>query len=134
MGMYDPGTKEHDWLKVETRKWKRLAKALYKVSCFFKSQEKRCPMECDDLLYELWWAWKYAFPDMKFNKFHCMFCGMRNFVHRYESAGRFSEESCESYMTVLEMLKKMLQGMPQTESRVNLIAARGQSNFEGGCQ
>ena len=28
MGMYDPRTKEHDWLKGETRKWKRLAKAV----------------------------------------------------------------------------------------------------------
>ena len=35
-------------------------------------------------------------------------------------------------MTVLDSLKNMLQGMPQTESRVNLIAARGQSNLKEG--
>ena len=37
LGMYDPGTVEHDWLGTETPKWERLAAALFKVSCFFKS-------------------------------------------------------------------------------------------------
>ena len=121
LGMYDPGTEEHTWLVEETAKWGRLTKALYKVSCFFKSQERRCPKECDDLLYELWWAWYYAFPGMEFNKFHGLFCGMRNFVHKFESAGRFSEEACESYMAVIEKLKNMLRGMSQTEKRCQLI-------------
>ena len=87
-------------------------------------------MECDNILYELWWAWKNTFSEMKSNKFHGMFCGMRNFVHRHESAGRFLEESCESYMTVLDNMKRMLGGMPQTKSRVNLIGGRGQGNLK----
>ena len=114
----------------ETAKWEQLMKVLYKVSCFFKSQERRCPKECDDLLYELWWAWYYAFPGMEFNKFHGLFCGMRNFVHKFESAGRFSEEACESYMAVMEKLKNMLRGMPQNEKRCQLISARSQGNLK----
>ena len=132
MGMYDPGTEENEWLALETLKWDRLVAALYTVSCFFKSQERICQMECDDILYELWWAWKNAFPEMKFNKFHGMFCGMRNFVHRYKSAGRFLEESCESYMTVLDNMKRIMRGVLQTEIRVNLIAARGRGDLKAG--
>ena len=61
-----------------------------------------------------------------------MFCGMRNFVHRYKSAGRLLEESCESYMTVLDNTKRMLRGVLQTKSRVNIISARGQGNLKEG--
>ena len=103
------GRRDGPWLSpvgTEEPKWDRLAEKLYNVCCFMKSQEKRDPEECDDLLYELWWAWKGAFPDMSFNKFHGLFCGNRNFVHKYKAIGIFSEESCEAYMSVLEKGKK----------------------------
>merc|ERR1712238_596794 len=83
LGMYPPGSEEHEWLKIETIKWNRLARALFEVHCFLKSQKKRDPEECDDKLYELWNAWQAAFPGMKFNKFHGLFCGTRNFIHKY---------------------------------------------------
>ena len=56
MGMHDMGTEEYGWLKIETPKWDQLAEKLFNVCCFMKSQGKQDPEECDDLLYELWWA------------------------------------------------------------------------------
>ena len=132
MGMYDVGTAEYEWLKIETPTWDRLAEKLYNVCCFMKSQEKRDPEECDDLLYELLWAWKGAFPDVSFNKFHGLFCGNRNFVHKYKAIGIFSEESCEAYMSVLEKGKDRLRlkGMPETENRDQSYFGSGSREFE----
>ena len=72
LGMYPPGSEEHEWLKIKTVKWNRLARASFEVHCFLKSQ-KRDPEECDDKLYELWNAWQAAFLGMKLNKFHVFF-------------------------------------------------------------
>ena len=47
-----------------------------------------------------------AFLDISFNKFHGLFCGMRNFVHGHKAIGMFSDGSCESYMSVLEKQKE----------------------------
>ena len=41
--MFDPGTREHDWLSERVGNWEALAEALYQVHCFFKSQKKRDP-------------------------------------------------------------------------------------------
>ena len=67
---------------------------------------------------------------MTFHKFHGLFRGMRNFLHKYKAIGRYSEESCEAYMSVLEKGKERLKEIPQTESRVNLLSGRGQGNLK----
>ena len=56
LGMYEQGSKEHNWLKEKAPKWEELAESLYDVGCFVKSQDKRCPMECDRLLYKYYLA------------------------------------------------------------------------------
>ena len=61
------------WLDKEIPKWEALAKAIYEISCFVKSQKKRSPRICDDKLFVLWCQWEDAFPGGKFNKFHGMF-------------------------------------------------------------
>ena len=126
LGMYPPGSEEHEWLKIETTKWNRLARALFEVHCFLKSQRKMDPEECDDKLYELWNAWQAAFPRMKFNKFHGLFCGTRNFIHKCHMAGRVSEESNESFNSVMANMKKMLQSMGSTVGRIDLLNYRAQ--------
>ena len=50
-------------------------------------------------------------------------------MHNYKVIDIFSEESCESYMLVLEKQKERLRGMQQAENRANLILGRGQRNL-----
>jgi hypothetical protein len=92
-GMYPEDDEIGEWLIKETMKWEALAAAIFDVGCFLKSQQKRCPRICDDKLFVLWYRWEDAFPGKKFNKFHGMFCTIRDFVHLYEMTGRVSEES-----------------------------------------
>ena len=40
ISMYDVNTQEHEWLKKRSPDWERLAKALFEVHCFFKSQKR----------------------------------------------------------------------------------------------
>ena len=47
-------------------------------------------------------------------------------MYEYEAVGRFSEKNCESYMLVLDKQKELLRGVPQIESRVNLVQGREQ--------
>ena len=82
MAMYEPNSMEHQWLWGKVHKWDALAEALFEVHCFFKSQSKRDPGECDDKLYALWCAWQDVYPGLKFNKFHGAFCVSREFVHK----------------------------------------------------
>ena len=108
VSLYQPDTKEHDWLLLRIPKWEALASAIYNVQCFFLSQKKRDPEECDQLLYILWCAWEDSFPGQKFNKFHAAFCTARDYVHAYHMAGRVSEESNESFNAVLGNVKELL--------------------------
>ena len=75
---------------------------------FFKSQKKRDPKECDQILYALWCDWEdtYAYPGQKFNKFRAAFCAVRNYVHKYHMAGRVNEEITEAFISVLEKVRK----------------------------
>ena len=50
---YEEGNKEYDWLAGKIPKWNKLATALYDATCFFKSQKKQDPEECDQILYAL---------------------------------------------------------------------------------
>ena len=43
LGIYPPGSKEHEWLKIKTVEWNRLARALFEVHCFLRSQKKGIP-------------------------------------------------------------------------------------------
>ena len=119
------------WLDKEIPKWEALAKAIYEIGCFVKSQKKRSPKICDDKLFVLWCRWEDAFPGKKFNKFHGMFCTMRNFIHFYKMAGRISEESNEAFNGTLAEVKARLRCMPTTEQRVEVTNARTQSNLKG---
>ena len=51
---YEEGSEEHDWLADKIPKWNKLTAALYDTACFFKSQKKRDPEQCDQILYALW--------------------------------------------------------------------------------
>ena len=88
MGLYPVGNAIHDWLGEMTPPWETLANAFYSVQCFLKSQQKRCPDECDEKLFTLWKAWQDTFPGQSFNKFHALFCAIRSFIHTYHIAGR----------------------------------------------
>ena len=129
--MYPVDNDIHKWLKIELSKWERLADALYDIGCFLKSQRKRSPVACDDKLLRLWCRWEDAFPGKSFNKFHGMFCTIREFVHKYHMAGRISEESNEAYNGTLAETKKVLRSMPSTTKRIAKITERSQANLKG---
>ena len=131
LGMYPQEHEVHQWLVERVKEWNGLAKAIFDVGCFLKSQKKRCPRECDDKLFSLWCRWSYAFPGMKFNKFHGMFCAIRKYVHEYHMAGRISEESNEAFNATLAEIKGRLRCMPVTSTRIKVTNARTQSNLNG---
>ena len=97
LGMYPQQHEVHQWLVEKVKEWDALAKASFDVGCFLKSQKKRSPTACDKKLFLLWCEWSCAFPGMKFNKYHGMFCAIRRFVHKYEMVGRISDESNEAF-------------------------------------
>ena len=103
---------------------------LYSVQYFLKSQQKRCPNECDKKLFTLWKAWQDTFPGQSFNKFHALFCAIRSFIHKYHMAGRISEESNESFNHIMDKKMTLLALMPITVGRVNLVNARTQGNLK----
>jgi hypothetical protein len=129
--MYPEGHEVRSWLEEKVPKWEALGRAIYEIGCFVKSQRRRSPEICDDKLFNLWCRWEDAFPGKKFNKYHAMFCTIRNFVHRYEMAGRISEESNEAFNGTLAEVKSRLRCMPTTEKRVEVTNARTQSNLKG---
>ena len=53
-------------------------------------------------------------------KFHAMFCTIREFVHRYEMAGRVSEESNDSFNGTLAEIKDRLKSMPGTKQQIGV--------------
>jgi hypothetical protein len=109
--MYPEDDEIREWLVTETAKWEALAAAIFDVGCFLKSQQKRSPRICDDKLFVLWYRWEDAFPGKKFNKFHAMFCTIRDFVHLYEMTGRVSEESNELFNATLAEIKDRVKTM-----------------------
>ena len=131
LGMYPVDHEVHQWLELHVGNWNALASAIYDVGCFLKSQKKRSPSACDRKLFNLWNCWQCAFPGRKFNKFHGMFCTIRNFVHTYHMTGRISEESNEAFNGTLANVKSKLKSMPTTATRVEVTNARTQSNLKG---
>ena len=84
----------------------------------------------DDKLFWLWNRWEDAFPGMKFNKFHGLFCTVCKFVHEYHMMCRVSEESPEGYNATLAKTKRLLNRMPFKNKRVQTITARTQANLK----
>ena len=84
LATYKEGSKEHDLLvkKIQNGILK-LDAALYDATCFFKSQEKQDPEECDQILYALCCGRKDAYPGQKFNTLYAAFCAVRNYVCAY---------------------------------------------------
>ena len=119
------------WLDIKTVKWEALASAIFDVGCFLKSQKKRSPQICDDKLFVLWYRWEDAFPGKKFNKFHGMFCTIREFVHLFQMTGRVSEESNESFNATLAEIKDRLKCMTSHKQRIEITNARTQGNLKG---
>ena len=130
MKVFPEGTEIYEWLSEKTPRWQRLGEALLAVHLFLKGQGKKDDLECDILLYDLWVAWKDAYPDVDFNKFHGLFCATRNFNHKYGMAGRVSEESLESFNAVLAEVKSVLRGLPTTTGRMKKINERMQGNLK----
>ena len=79
----------------------------------------------------LWYFWEVAFPGKSFNKFHGMFCTIREFVHKYEMTGRVSEESNESFNATLAEIKYRVKCMPMTKYRIETTNARTKGNLKG---
>ena len=132
LGVYSPDHPVYEWLKDRCPKYEALAKALFDVSRFIKSQKKRCPEECDDLFFTLYMAWKDTFPDKRgFNKYHVLFFEIREYIHNFHMAGRTSEESNEAFNARLAKCKDLLKRMPSTTQRVDLTNARIQGNLNG---
>ena len=131
LGMYPPTTDIHEWLKVKVVNWERLGKSLYDVGIFLKSQRKRSPVLLDRKLLRLWGCWEDAFPGKSFNKFHGIFCTVRNYVHLYHMAGRVSEESNEAYNGTLDDTKSTLRCMPSHTKRIDKVTERSQANLKG---
>lgn len=129
-GMYPVSSDIHKWLMVEGLKWERLGNSLYDVGTFLKSQRKRSPELLDRKLLRLWCRWEDAFPGKGFNKFHGLFCTVRNFVHRYHMAGIVSEESNEAYNGTLATIKRPLCTMSSHTKRINKINERAQGNLK----
>ena len=131
LGMYSPGHHIHQWLAAETKKWERLGDALFDIGCFIKSQRKRSPRVFDEKLLRLWCRWEDAFPGKHFNKFHGLFCTMREYVHVYHMTGRVSEEGGEAFNGVQKRTKSSLGCMPSDSRRIQKIAERSQGNLKG---
>jgi hypothetical protein len=129
-GMYAVSSDIHKWLMVEGLKWERLGNSLFDVGTFLKSQRKRSPEVLDHKLLRLWCRWEDAFPGKGFNKFHGLFCTIRNFVHRFHMAGIVSEESNEAYNGTLATIKKPLCTLPSHTRRINKINERAQGNLK----
>lgn len=131
MGMYPQGHEIHQWLAVKTPKWQKLGAALFDVGCFLKSQRKRSPQVLDVKLLRLYCRWEEAFPGKRFNKFHGMFCTIRRFVHKFEMAGRVSEEGGEAFNGTQKGTKGDLKCMPSNSKRITKISERSQGNLKG---
>ena len=129
--MYPPGHQIHQWLAAETKKWERLGDALFDIGCFIKSQRKRSPRVFDEKLLRLWCRWEDAFPGKQFNKFHGLFCTMREYVHVFHMTGRVSEEGGEAFNGVQKRTKSSVGCMPSNRRRINKIAERSQGNLKG---
>ena len=95
-----------------------------------KSQQKRCPKECDTLLLELWKAGEDAFPGMLFNKFHGLFCAGWLFIHRYHIPVQVSKESNESLKHIMDKSMNLLVSMMVTVGQCELISALIQGNLK----
>ena len=104
---------------------------MYDVGIFLKSQRKRSPVVFNHKLLRLWCRWEEAFPGKSFNKFHGIFCTVRNYVHLYHMAGRVSEESNEAYNGTLDDTKSTLRCMPSHTKRIDKVTERSQANLKG---
>lgn len=56
LGTHPSDSEHHHQLKRETKKWEDMVAALSIVQCFFKSQKKSDPDECNGKLFALWKA------------------------------------------------------------------------------
>ena len=97
---------------------------VYHVGCFLKSQKKRDPEVCDELLFRLWCSWEDAFPGISFNKYHGLFCAVRRYAHKFLMTGRISEESGEAYNATQEEVKRILRGVVSHKKRVDKMTER----------
>ena len=130
MKVLPEGTKIYEWLSENIPRWQRLGGALLAVHLFLQGQEKKDDVKCDVLLYDLWFVWKDAYPDVDFNKSHGLFFVTRNFIHKYGMAGSVSEESLESCNAVLAEVKRVLRRLSTTTGGIQKINKRMQVNLK----
>ena len=115
------------WLRSEFVKYERLAETLSELMKTLKSQEKQCPNEFKEIVYQFTLAWDDAFPEKHaFNKLHFLISHMPKFVELWEMVGILSEESFEAFHGRLAKVKDLLKSMPCDLSRVETINARMQ--------
>ena len=98
---------------------------------FLKGQQgKNDKVECDVVLYDLWHSWNDAFPNIKFNKFHGLFCATRDYIRKHGMAGRVSEESLEAFNAVLARMKELLRAMSTIVQRQKKANEHLQGNLK----
>jgi len=117
IGMYapDPDRKSpqslqdmamHAWLKVQFEKITAVARILFKIMVFMKSQTKRDPDYSEDLLYKFSVAWEDAFPEKNtFNKLHFLLYHLPEYVKFWKKLGIVNEESFEALHAKLCLVK-----------------------------
>ena len=127
--MYQPGHEVHQWLSVVTKKWERLADALFDVGTFVKGQKEQSPQVFDKKLLRLWCRWVDAFPYKKFNKFHGIFRTLRRCVHAFKMTGRVSEEGGEVFNGTQKCNKDFVKSMSSHTRRIRKITERFQGNL-----
>ena len=97
--------------------------AIYRVRCFLKSQKKRSPSVFDEKMFHLWMQWQSTYSGQTFDKFRGMFCAICRFIHKYEIAGRISEESNEALNSTHTDIKTRLRTMPTTTTCIEVTNA-----------
>ena len=104
---------------------------MYDGGIFLKSQRKR-PYFCfGSQVVAIVVSVGGCFPDMSFNKFHSVFCTVRNYDHLYHMTDRVSGESNDAYNGKLDDTKRTLQCMPLHTKRINKVAEMPNGTQEG---
>ncbi len=86
----DPEDARKEKAEEMFKKAEHLAKHLYNLLVFLKSQKKRCPERAKKLLLDFFDAWDATFTIIRhINKLHFLMEHVIEFIERYGVCGRF---------------------------------------------
>ena len=105
--------------------YRLLAKTLFEVTKYMKSQKKQNVDEFVKLLVQFLAKYEELFPGERcFNKLHFVMWHLVEFIAEWETCGRLSAESHESVHTAFEKAKAAVRCMASTNQMYNTIFAR----------